>query len=91
MLSHISDIYKRNLQGVLPCVFEKLFYTKRIPHIPRISPFCEFFRVFAMIFIWKDFSTLFTFMGFLYSVTPFMYLKKNGIKECFLSFLTFIR
>ena len=50
MLSYISDIYKRNLQGVLPCVFEKLFYTEQLSHIPRISPFRELFSIFAMIF-----------------------------------------
>ena len=71
MFSHISDIYKVNFQCVLPCVFEKLFCIGKFSHIlyiHRISPFSEFFCVFAMIFfIWKGFSTLLTVIGFLSS------------------------
>jgi len=53
MFSHISYIYKVNLQCVLPHLFKKLISMSRHSHIlyiHRVSPLCEYFCGSRVIF-----------------------------------------
>ena len=95
MLSHISDIYKVNLQ----CVWYHVFLKSYLPHedfptlfiyIHRAFPLCYFFCAVKGFLIWKDFSTLITLVGFLSSVTPFMCSEITGRNECLPTLFTFI-
>lgn len=95
MLSHISDIYKVNLQCVWYHVFLKSYLTHEdfptlFIYIHRAFTLCYFFCAVKGFLIWKDFSTLIRFVRFLSSVTPFMCSEVTGRNECLPTLFTFI-
>lgn len=76
------------------CFWKVIGRMKTFPHCVftfiGFSPYVSSFVPSKGFLIWKDFSTLITFIGFLSSVTPFMCSEVTGRNECLPTLFTFI-